>query len=210
MSTRGKSFFIRDILESETSSHDMGHSNNKCTEDFYSNSNTGWQNNSWTLKEDHRKTTSFDSRRILSDREYVCNPVHLSRWCNCLTFPSSSIRGSTPLPGTLPTGPLLPRRKRTIFQGEQLASLERTFSAKKYLGLHERCVLATRLGLEEAQVKTWFQNRRTKWRKVTGNCKEKPRSVPGRNLKFNRRTSSNKAIWSKTIKKLKVISEEIK
>ncbi|PIK37016.1 gastrulation brain homeobox 2 [Apostichopus japonicus] len=208
MSTRGKSFFIRDILESETSSQDKGHSNNKCTDYFYSNSNTGWQN-SWTIKEINRKTTSFDTRRILSDRKHVYNPVHPSRWCDCLTFPSSSIRGSTPLPGTLPTGPLLPRRKRTIFQGEQLASLERTFSAKKYLGLHERCVLATRLGLEEAQVKTWFQNRRTKWRKVTGNCKVKP-SVPGRNVKSNRRTSFNKAIWSKTIKKLKVSSEEIK
>ncbi|KAL3092280.1 hypothetical protein niasHT_028158 [Heterodera trifolii] len=36
---------------------------------------------------------------------------------------------------------------------------------KKYLASIERTPLAMELRMEDAQVKTWFQNRRTKWRR---------------------------------------------
>lgn len=43
--------------------------------------------------------------------------------------------------------------------------LEENFSRQKYLSVPERLVLAKQLGLTEQQIKTWFQNRRTKWKK---------------------------------------------
>ncbi|XP_045131777.1 ventral anterior homeobox 2-like isoform X2 [Portunus trituberculatus] len=55
-----------------------------------------------------------------------------------------------------------PKRARTTFSGEQLAALEREFRRNQYLVGRERCLLATRLGLSETQVKVWYQNRRTK------------------------------------------------
>lgn len=57
------------------------------------------------------------------------------------------------------------RRRRTAFTGGQLKSLEHKFTKKKYLSISERNNLAKSLKLSDAQVKTWFQNRRTKWKK---------------------------------------------
>ena len=58
-----------------------------------------------------------------------------------------------------------PRRARTAFTYEQLVSLENKFKATRYLSVCERLNLALQLGLSETQVKIWFQNRRTKWKK---------------------------------------------
>ncbi|XP_042881094.1 ventral anterior homeobox 1b-like [Penaeus japonicus] len=55
-----------------------------------------------------------------------------------------------------------PKRARTTFSSEQLASLEREFRRNQYLVGRERSLLAARLGLSETQVKVWYQNRRTK------------------------------------------------
>ena len=57
------------------------------------------------------------------------------------------------------------RRRRTAFTSGQLKSLEHKFTKKKYLSISERNNLAKSLKLSDAQVKTWFQNRRTKWKK---------------------------------------------
>ena len=57
------------------------------------------------------------------------------------------------------------RRRRTAFTSSQLKSLEQKFRDKKYLTITERNNLATDLHLTDTQVKTWFQNRRTKWKK---------------------------------------------
>jgi len=57
------------------------------------------------------------------------------------------------------------RRRRTAFTSGQLKSLEQKFRGKKYLTVSERTCLANDLGLTDTQVKTWFQNRRTKWKK---------------------------------------------
>lgn len=43
--------------------------------------------------------------------------------------------------------------------------LEKTFEQAKYLAGPERAKLAYQLAMSESQVKVWFQNRRTKWRK---------------------------------------------
>lgn len=59
------------------------------------------------------------------------------------------------------------KRVRTIFTPEQLKRLEQEFSNQMYLVGHDRGYLADSLGLSEAQVKVWFQNRRIKHRKLT-------------------------------------------
>ncbi|KAM4677268.1 homeobox protein Nkx-6.3 [Discoglossus pictus] len=68
--------------------------------------------------------------------------------------PSSSSISSTRKKHTRPT-----------FTGHQIFALEKTFEQTKYLAGPERTRLAFSLGMSESQVKVWFQNRRTKWRK---------------------------------------------
>ncbi|KAK6174315.1 hypothetical protein SNE40_017620 [Patella caerulea] len=57
------------------------------------------------------------------------------------------------------------RRARTAFTYEQLVALENKFKTTRYLSVCERLNLALSLSLTESQVKIWFQNRRTKWKK---------------------------------------------
>ena len=59
-----------------------------------------------------------------------------------------------------------PKRKkpRTSFSRAQIVELEKRFHRQKYLASAERSSLAKQLKMTDAQVKTWFQNRRTKWR----------------------------------------------
>ena len=57
------------------------------------------------------------------------------------------------------------RRRRTAFTSFQLKCLEEKFLSNKYLTIAERDVLAKSLNLSNKQVKTWFQNRRTKWKR---------------------------------------------
>src|SRR5277367_2496148 len=57
------------------------------------------------------------------------------------------------------------RRARTAFTYEQLVALENKFKHTRYLSVCERLNLALALNLSETQVKIWFQNRRTKWKK---------------------------------------------
>ncbi|XP_071090294.1 hematopoietically-expressed homeobox protein hhex-like [Haliotis cracherodii] len=52
------------------------------------------------------------------------------------------------------------------FSNEQTVELEKKFETQKYLTPQERKRLAKVLQLTERQVKTWFQNRRAKWRRL--------------------------------------------
>ena len=61
----------------------------------------------------------------------------------------------------------LSKRRRTIFTAAQLERLEFEFQQQQYIVGQERRYLARELGLNEIQVKVWFQNRRIKWRKYT-------------------------------------------
>ncbi|XP_068629025.1 NK1 transcription factor-related protein 1-like [Battus philenor] len=64
-----------------------------------------------------------------------------------------------------PSGGRKPRRRRTAFTHAQLAYLERKFRCQKYLSVADRGDVADALSLSETQVKTWYQNRRTKWKR---------------------------------------------
>ncbi|CAO1424269.1 unnamed protein product [Diamesa serratosioi] len=57
------------------------------------------------------------------------------------------------------------KKARTTFTGRQIFELEKQFEVKKYLSSSERTEMAKLLNVTETQVKIWFQNRRTKWKK---------------------------------------------
>ena len=57
------------------------------------------------------------------------------------------------------------RKKRTSFTIAQIRELENKFDQQKYLTRIDRHLLARSLGLTEKHVKTWYQNRRTKWKR---------------------------------------------
>ncbi|XP_067113708.1 T-cell leukemia homeobox protein 3b [Osmerus mordax] len=75
-----------------------------------------------------------------------------------------------------------PKRKkpRTSFSRVQICELEKRFHRQKYLASAERAALAKTLKMTDAQVKTWFQNRRTKWRRQTAEEREAERQQANR------------------------------
>lgn len=101
----------------------------------------------------------------------------------CLKFSICHYPNILVVPFSLPPGlpPVAPRRighpyqnrtppkrkkPRTSFTRMQICELEKRFHKQKYLASAERAALAKQLKMTDAQVKTWFQNRRTKWRYV--------------------------------------------
>ncbi|XP_033881311.1 T-cell leukemia homeobox protein 1 isoform X3 [Acipenser ruthenus] len=62
------------------------------------------------------------------------------------------------------------KKPRTSFTRLQICELEKRFHRQKYLASAERAALAKALKMTDAQVKTWFQNRRTKWRQQSNPC----------------------------------------
>ncbi|KAJ0170167.1 hypothetical protein K1T71_014095 [Dendrolimus kikuchii] len=60
------------------------------------------------------------------------------------------------------------KRPRTAFSAAQLARLKHEFVENRYLTERRRQSLAAELGLAEAQIKIWFQNKRAKIKKASG------------------------------------------
>ncbi|XP_008576994.1 PREDICTED: homeobox protein BarH-like 1 [Galeopterus variegatus] len=69
--------------------------------------------------------------------------------------------------------------------------LEKRFEKQKYLSTPDRIDLAESLGLSQLQVKTWYQNRRMKWKKIVlqGGGLESPTKPKGRPKKNSIPTS---------------------
>nr|XP_060613118.1 barH-like 1 homeobox protein [Anolis sagrei ordinatus] len=95
-------------------------------------------------------------------------PAPSSSCCPSSSSPSSSPSSSSSGSGSGPGCRLKkPRKARTAFTDHQLAQLERSFERQKYLSVQDRMELAAALSLSDTQVKTWYQNRRTKWKRQT-------------------------------------------
>ncbi|XP_011144763.1 barH-like 2 homeobox protein [Harpegnathos saltator] len=122
---------------------------------------------------DRVQEDSEDDSAVHSDSEDTIDPG--SSPCTRLGSPPPALSPS-PSPATTsgkscgvsssapPTG-RKPRRRRTAFTHAQLAYLERKFRCQKYLSVADRSDVADALSLSETQVKTWYQNRRTKWKR---------------------------------------------
>uniref|UniRef100_A0A2K5WQE3 T cell leukemia homeobox 1 n=1 Tax=Macaca fascicularis TaxID=9541 RepID=A0A2K5WQE3_MACFA len=128
--------------------------------------------------------------------------AHPSRWppacppCPlCLPCQASTTSLASPSPGwrvtadTQRTGhpyqnrtPPKKKKPRTSFTRLQICELEKRFHRQKYLASAERAALAKALKMTDAQVKTWFQNRRTKWRRQTAEEREAERQQANRIL----------------------------
>ncbi|KAG8514839.1 Homeobox protein DLX-4 [Galemys pyrenaicus] len=73
------------------------------------------------------------------------------------------------------------RKPRTIYSSLQLQHLNQRFQHTQYLALPERAQLAAQLGLTQTQVKIWFQNKRSKYKKLLKqNSGGQDRDFPGR------------------------------
>ncbi|NXQ24132.1 VEX1 protein, partial [Alaudala cheleensis] len=72
----------------------------------------------------------------------------------------------SPGPAAGPAG-AVPGRSRTKFSAAQLQELERSFREQRYIGAGEKRRLAAVLNLSQSQIKTWFQNRRMKFKRQT-------------------------------------------
>ncbi|KAJ0176147.1 hypothetical protein K1T71_008321 [Dendrolimus kikuchii] len=83
-----------------------------------------------------------------------------------LPLPSSSPPQSSSVPrcDVSSSGKRKRSWSRAVFSNLQRKGLERRFQIQKYITKPDRRQLAATLGLTDAQVKVWFQNRRMKWR----------------------------------------------
>ncbi|CAG0902584.1 unnamed protein product [Darwinula stevensoni] len=98
----------------------------------------------------------------------------------------SSLASALPAASTSPpTGKRKRSWSRAVFSNLQRKGLEKRFQIQKYITKPDRRQLAATLGLTDAQVKVWFQNRRMKWRhskegkerRKTEETEEKPDSA---------------------------------
>lgn len=111
------------------------------------------------------------------------------------------------------------RRTRTVFTRKQLLDLEQRFDKEKYLSTHGRNNLAHQLQLTPLQVKTWFQNRRMKWKKenkvvekALGNeIQERLRQLSNQNPNgFGSLSMNNINIYTNSISEATSISQQVR
>ncbi|KAJ3604930.1 hypothetical protein NHX12_026981 [Muraenolepis orangiensis] len=126
----------------------------------------------YTRQPDANTVSQSHARRNTESPDRRCEPASETRECSDQDESSSASEDAShpspsPSPPAPPPGPKSSksRRIRTAFTVDQLRILEYSFSTSHYLSVLERHALASALRLSETQVKIWFQNRRTKWKK---------------------------------------------
>ncbi|XP_035786800.1 ventral anterior homeobox 1-like [Anopheles albimanus] len=103
-----------------------------------------------------------DRSTLLPNRQGSCSPESSGNedtMDNCSEVASESSNGG------LTTTDDRKKRPRTAFSAAQIKALETEFERGKYLSVAKRTALAKQLHLTETQIKIWFQNRRTKWKR---------------------------------------------
>ncbi|KAG9273626.1 homeobox protein engrailed-1-B-like [Astyanax mexicanus] len=102
-------------------------------------------------------------------------PMLWPAWVYCTRYsdrPSSGPRTRKPkkknTTTTTTTTTKEDKRPRTAFTAEQLQRLKSEFQTNRYLTEQRRQSLAQELGLNESQIKIWFQNKRAKIKKASG------------------------------------------
>ncbi|XP_050070611.1 hematopoietically-expressed homeobox protein hhex [Anopheles maculipalpis] len=100
------------------------------------------------------------------------NAAYLEHYANVLHKASPRVWPFYPHPYSylLPTCGSKRKGGQVRFTPQQTQSLEKRFSNHKYLSPEDRRNLAIQLKLSDRQVKTWFQNRRAKWRRANSGC----------------------------------------
>lgn len=102
---------------------------------------------------------------FLNDSRFVVSPVEST---------AVQSKGVKKLKGKTGREKVKKKKARTTFTGRQIFELEKQFKEKKYLTATERGDMAALLNVTETQVKIWFQNRRTKWKKQEKICEDIP------------------------------------
>ncbi|XP_049281889.1 hematopoietically-expressed homeobox protein hhex [Anopheles funestus] len=100
------------------------------------------------------------------------NAAYLEHYASVLHKASPRVWPFYPHPYSylLPTCGSKRKGGQVRFTPQQTQSLEKRFSNHKYLSPEDRRNLAIQLKLSDRQVKTWFQNRRAKWRRANSVC----------------------------------------
>ncbi|XP_059217697.1 hematopoietically-expressed homeobox protein HHEX [Stomoxys calcitrans] len=109
--------------------------------------------------------------RGASTPSVYCEPY--GQFMDCEAFPANASAAAAlycnaaGYPGFYMSGFGVKRKGGQIrFTSQQTKNLENRFISSKYLSPEERRHLAIQLKLTDRQVKTWFQNRRAKWRRA--------------------------------------------
>uniref|UniRef100_A0A3Q3DDQ0 Homeobox protein engrailed-like n=1 Tax=Hippocampus comes TaxID=109280 RepID=A0A3Q3DDQ0_HIPCM len=118
----------------------------------------------------HRRQGASHSRRGAPEnpRGERRPPMLWPAWVYCTRYsdrPSSGPRSRKPKKKSTSKED---KRPRTAFTAEQLQRLKTEFQTNRYLTEQRRQNLAQELGLNESQIKIWFQNKRAKIKKANG------------------------------------------
>ncbi|XP_061521790.1 homeobox protein engrailed-2a [Phyllopteryx taeniolatus] len=112
-------------------------------------------------------SSDSDSSQASSNAAPAQQPMLWPAWVYCTRYsdrPSSGPRSRKPKKSTSKED----KRPRTAFTAEQLQRLKTEFQTNRYLTEQRRQNLAQELGLNESQIKIWFQNKRAKIKKANG------------------------------------------
>ncbi|KAK1790176.1 hypothetical protein P4O66_014099 [Electrophorus voltai] len=121
-----------------------------------------------TRAESGDQCLSSDSDCSQSSAPQTNQPMLWPAWVYCTRYsdrPSSGPRSRKPKKKALSKED---KRPRTAFTAEQLQRLKSEFQTNRYLTEQRRQALAQELGLNESQIKIWFQNKRAKIKKASG------------------------------------------